>query len=490
MQFLKRNWFLLLCGLISLSSVGAMMGFVGCMAEIEGRMAESASLYRTLDGQGSNPQNAETIAHILEVTERVKNEQSEVLDKAIQANRREPLRTDCFPTMSDRNIVPFAFLKDYRNAFPKMMRQLNPLAPADVTNFDQPNPDDFALWEEELARRQGAEIEQEGATVRPGLACRSGAARGRMTEPLTPEQRAMEDSMQMASIEKSRVLQCYVGLQSFQLHEIYYQSGTFTEGDMWAAQVLLWIQQDVVAALARVNEAAAVAINARNTTLPAGAAPTPVDVTTMPVKHLASLELMLPDQIYEIGMGGDSAGGLPDFDSVSFTGRSSNADFDVVPFKVVLIIDQRDLALVLNEIARANFYTALNVNYTAVPSPTREDAAVGYLYGHEPIVLADLDFEGYFFREAYHHRWPKEGPREVEPGEPLDELADHPFMPDTVRTALAGAEGMGMMGLHAGFAVPQGGQAGIGGAAGGIGGGFGSRNTGFGRGRGGGHAGN
>lgn len=486
MQFLKRNWFFILCGLISLSSVGAMMGFVGCMAEIEGRMAESASLYRTLEGLGLNPQNAETIDHIVEVTERVKKEQSEVLDKAIQSNLREPLRTDCFPTMSDRNIVPFAFLKDYRNAFPKMMRQLNPLAPADVTNFDQPNPDDIVLWEEELLRRQGEEIEQERATVRPGLALRPGAARGRMAEQLTPEQDAMQDPMQMASIEKARVLQCYVGLQSFQLHEIYYLSGTFTEGDMWASQVLLWIQQDVVAALARVNAAAADAINARNKTLPAGAAPTPVDVTTMPVKHLASLELVLPDQIYEIGMGGDSAGGLPDFDSVSFTGRSSNADFDVVPFKVVLVIDQRDLALVINEIARANFYTALNVNYSVVPSPTSDDAAIGYLYGHEPIVLADLDFEGYFFREAYHHRWPEGGPREVEPGEPPDELTDHPFMPDVVRAALDGAEGMGMMGLHASFAVPQGGQAGMGRAAGGILGGFGSR----GGGRGGGHGGN
>ena len=188
----------------------------------------------------------------------------------------------------------------------------------------------------------------------------------------------------------------------------------------------------------------------------------------MPVKHVASLELRLPEQIYEIGMGGESAGGLPDFGSVSFTGRSSNADFDVVPFKVVLVIDQRDLALVINEIARANFYTALNVNYSVVPSPTSDDAAIGYLYGHEPIVLADLDFEGYFFREAYHHRWPEGGPREVEPGEPPDELTDHPFMPDVVRAALDGAEGMGMMGLHASFAVPQGGQAGRGSGAGGL----------------------
>ncbi len=145
MQFLKRNWFLMLCGLVSLSSVGAMVGFVGCMAEIESRMDESANLYRQLDGAGSNPQNAETIAHIVEVTERVKKEQSEVLDKAIKSNIREPIRTDCFPTMSDRNIVPFKFLNDYKAAFPKMMRQLNPLAPADMTNFDQPNPDDILM---------------------------------------------------------------------------------------------------------------------------------------------------------------------------------------------------------------------------------------------------------------------------------------------------------------------------------------------------------
>ena len=484
MQFLKRNWFLMLCGLVSLSSVGAMVGFVGCMAEIESRMAESANLYRQLEGAGSNPQNAETIAHILEVTERVKKEQSEVLDKAIKSNLREPLRTDCFPTMSDRNIVPFAFLKDYRAAFPKMMRQLNPLAPADMTNFDQPNPDDILLWQEELLRRQGEEIEQEQATVRPGPRLRSGAARGGMAEPLTPVQLALEDPMQMASIERARVLQCYVGLESFQLHEIYYQSGTFTETDMWAAQVLLWIQQDVVAALARVNQDAADALNAKNKTLPAGDTPIPVDVTTLPVKHLSLLELVLIDQVYEVGMGADPAGGIPALGSMSFTGRTSNADFDVVPFQVVLIVDQRDLSLIINEIAKANFYTALNVNYTALPAPTRDDAAIGYLYGHEPIVQAELDFEGYFFREAYHHRWPEGGPRQVEPGEPPDALTDHPFMPQAVSAALSGAEGMmGMSGMHAGFALSQPGQGGfgiVGGSAGGFGGarggGHGGRN--------------
>jgi hypothetical protein len=284
----------------------------------------------------------------------------------------------------------------------------------------------------------------------------------------------------LASIAKARGIYCYVGVDSFQRHDIFFASGSIDEAAMWAAQVALWVQQDVVTALAAVNSQAAALIEARNQVAGnGGSQPQRIDVSTMPVKHLQSIALTAKGDVYlslggAPGAGGPGGGpggpvgGIPapqvaagPGPGLSFTERQGNELFDVVPFQVKLICDQRDLPQIIDEVAKVNFYTLVNVSYdrAAMGGGTRAAAsmrgAAEYLYGHEPVVLAVLDFEGYFFREAYHYRRPDQPATQPKPDDadsPMtdeDSLDKYPFMPENVRTLVA--NGMGMMSLHKGF---------------------------------------
>ena len=102
---------------------------------------------------------------------------------------------------------------------------------------------------------------------------------------------------------------------------------------------------------------------------------------------------------------GGGAGGPPLEVGAAFTNRGSTALYDVIRFTVRLVVDSRDVLLILNEIAKTNFYVPFNVNYTAVRS---DPTLIGKIYGSEPTVELTIDFDGYFFRNAYLESMPSE----------------------------------------------------------------------------------
>lgn len=89
----------------------------------------------------------------------------------------------------------------------------------------------------------------------------------------------------------------------------------------------------------------------------------------------------------------------------SFTGRTSDDQFDVVRFSVQLIADQRDLLRVADAITRANFYQLVSLNYDAGPVGGQDGP---YLYGDAPVVRATYDFEGFMARKAYEELMPED----------------------------------------------------------------------------------
>jgi hypothetical protein len=165
---------------------------------------------------------------------------------------------------------------------------------------------------------------------------------------------------------------------------------------MWFAQVGLWIQRDVVDAIRSVNETAAQRLK-----------PDEDHVANAPVKRIMNIRVtgyvnaagaLIPFE--ELGT---SPGQTGQREVVSFTGRKSDAQFDVLRFTVQVVADQRDLLKLANAICTENLYQLVDLDYRAVTDADREG---GYYYGSEPVVVATLRFEGYMARNVYGEKMP------------------------------------------------------------------------------------
>jgi hypothetical protein len=172
---------------------------------------------------------------------------------------------------------------------------------------------------------------------------------------------------------------------------------------MWYAQMSLWIQEDVVAALAQLNEAAAKRIAAQ------GGEEKPW-VGNLPVKHIIGIRIgsyLRPTEGEVQPMSSGGSGGQterllgtdPTNSAASvFTHRGGSETIDIIQFNLHLVVEAASLPAVIDAVARAGFYTPLLVNYVTVP-PNPE--LLDYIYGPEPSIEVQLDFEGAFLRNKY-----------------------------------------------------------------------------------------
>jgi len=147
--------------------------------------------------------------------------------------------------------------------------------------------------------------------------------------------------------------------------------------ELWNGQVELWIQQDLVAAINRVNDAAG-----------------GENVLTNPVKRLRDVTVL--DYI-----GTASGSAVPtervrrDY-SVSATGRVTTALYDVRPVDLSLVIESRHIPRLLNAITAVNFMTPEIRRITRVDQA--EHFAQRYAYGNVDVVQLDLRIETLWLR--------------------------------------------------------------------------------------------
>ncbi len=83
--------------------------------------------------------------------------------------------------------------------------------------------------------------------------------------------------------------------------------------------------------------------------------------------------------------------------SISITGRSSNAIYDVREISCSLVVATSGLPVVMNAIAAQNFMTVLDVQIR--PGNAFESASEGFIYGVEPVSIVQLRIETIWFRE-------------------------------------------------------------------------------------------
>lgn len=162
-----------------------------------------------------------------------------------------------------------------------------------------------------------------------------------------------------------------------------------TPEQIWYAQNMLWIDQDICSAIAQINA------NAHN-------------VMDAPVKQLLKISIDDTDKQYTTISSsgapttGDSAVALTDdmiagkAFSLSETGRVSNPVYDVIHFRVEMNVDARKVPEIVAQLQRGRLITVFTCDTNAVDA--RAAVEQGYVYGEAPVVNLKLMCEELFMR--------------------------------------------------------------------------------------------
>lgn len=157
------------------------------------------------------------------------------------------------------------------------------------------------------------------------------------------------------------------------------------------SQIGLWLQEDVCRAINDAN------LGAKN-------------VTESTVKRL--VKISLPD-LFARPQAVNNAGSEPDPNAapatadpsqplqknfaLSPTGRYSNPLYDVLKFKLSVMVDADRVPVFLQALSKSRFLTVYEANITAIDSGAEQ--AAGYIYGTRPVVQLDLSCEALLMRE-------------------------------------------------------------------------------------------
>ncbi|MCK4659038.1 MAG: hypothetical protein KAV82_05900 [Phycisphaerae bacterium] len=401
MDILKRNLFFIICGLTA--TVGIALAAVGLksMTGVQSRMVDAGRLLGQLDMAQRNPVNKRAIDDMEKRVETIKSNYQGVTNWAHNLNRRAPLIPDFFPDAPVDKKQEFTtayvatvdgLLESLKSGTPPTPREIDDMRET-IENEKPRQRDPFQ------AGKENAEEGEKGN--RSGL--------------ITNEQ-ARSHPAARASLVKAQRTRCYANLDSLDLIEEMYLGGIIEikPGVFWDAQRKLWVQQDVIEALARVNKEAATKLEE------AGHHPW---VGVLPVKDVLSIRIS--NYVF-----GDSTGKTPARASddgpaepparvnESFTACESNSLYDVLHFTVKLVVDPRQIPGILDAICKNRFYIPLRVDYVTQPPNL---SMTGKIYGEDPAVRVVVDFEAYYLGDVYRRLMPKSILDEIAQERPEDE---------------------------------------------------------------------
>ena len=437
LQFLKTHLVVLLCGVASLAFIGiTAMGMMS--STVVDQMNARVSKAQRIEGMKRNAKNQDMIEAEKRRGEQFNREYDETVKEAYRINERKPLIDGVFPKPATQTI-PFRFVEHYDAELRKLPTRLNAGSTPTAAEIEIARSE---LTEEQIARAAAENADEEivlstgrggqstprptGAGPAPSPAVTGGPAifgpggqpqgigpgfgpRRRPPErprpggnPAAPKAAAeLEKSPErQAALSKAREIRMYMDEGALHTTGVRGAEVAPAVDDLWFAQMSLWIQEDVVGALADLQ-----ARHAQQ--LPGGEA----NVISLPIKRLESIrvnEYRLEDASVPFPVGssrgaavsgpGGRIGKTPTNTESSFTKRVSDDEFDVITFTVVLWVDQRDMLKVVDAIMKRNFYECYDIDFDVIP-PAEIDPL--YVFGPAPVVRMKLEFEGSFARAIY-----------------------------------------------------------------------------------------
>ncbi len=376
MEVIQKHMFFILCGVIALAGIGLGGWGLSKMSAIDAMMDDAVSLHSQL--QGARPRNLAGIAAEQGRVEQVKKSYEEVLKLTDEHAGHKPLLEGFFPDPDYE--TQFEFPRAYREALDGLYRRLRAgSVPTDAEVHDA----EESIRDEEHAQANAAfgvdpgEAQQYGTGVPP---------EGEQTNAsgLITTAEAQKNPYVRASIAKARRIYCYAAPPSDEktpfsvISEVYDPpSGRAPSPlDCWEAQLQLWVQQDVVESLARVNERAARDLPPENQW-----------VGYLPVKRV--LEIFVNPRYV----------GTPDGPpQESFTGNTSGPEYEVLYFTLKLVVDACELNTVIAEVCNNSYTTLYRLDYQVEPPNLRME---DYIYGSAPVVRAEMNFERILYSKRY-----------------------------------------------------------------------------------------
>ncbi len=347
--------------------------------------------------------NQAAIDQLEAVYAKMGGEYKQVFDEARKINRpgHAPMSPNLFPV--SQSAAAFGAKDDYPRALRAMLGPPSPDSPLPALNAKPPI--DSARINEELER-----IEQQ-YRVENSIGAGGGFEHDQFEELRRRKSAALREML----INHARTLNIYAHTQPdheqfpFHVPDWVKLPGTPNEVALWTGQMMLWIQQDIVAAIALAN----------------GVGEPGRDVTDSVVKRLLSVRVVPgavgvrnrgglmtrlgeSSQFTDAGFTPPAADAppptapsadtrLPDDFSVAPTGRSSNALYDVWHVWVEIVADSQQLPEFFNALSQVNFMTVLTVEASNV---NEYDALhQGFVYGQCDTVHLKLLVETIWIRD-------------------------------------------------------------------------------------------
>ncbi len=394
--FLKRNLFNIICGVVAVAAIGLGVLGITSMGKVEEELLSIASIHGQFSGPTSRPVNDRIIESERQRVETITQQYGELIARAKALNTYEPLKPGegerFFPEPSSNGRRQFREVYDAQfTEFIQLLKTGMPPTESDVRTAQE------AIDEE---RRTAQSFGDEDA----GDRSRKPPQDEENTHPsgLISEKQASESASTRAAIQRALNIYCYTNPETFDRNASVFEGLSPREADMWKAQVSLWVQQDVVRSLARLNAAVAKEV------IDAGGEPW---VGNLPIKDILSIRvsdyLPVKETSEPRNLSGDGPSNPPGDGNAVFTLNMSNDMYEVVQFSLKMVIDARRLPQIIDEICKDRFHTLLNVAYEYDRSAFENLKMEGKVYGSDPAIKVVLDFETIFFGDLYRCQMPE-----------------------------------------------------------------------------------
>jgi hypothetical protein len=414
MEVVKKNLVSIICGVVAIIAILAVFWPIsGMFEDLQQRATSRAGVYNQLrdlsnkerylpkvslreDVQPARLEQFPTervIERGTKVTEQLEAEAKAIFEAAVRLNRgdKKPLVADVLPRPRNNNVI-LTFQREY-------LREMD---------YNNPDParraQSMPMREMQAGLRPtDAEIKSESARIERAIISNE-LQHDTRGKPINEPQVKAKIAAELAEVgprlrsDVAKRSKVFLDDGSFEVVERIRTNANRPSAppDLFWAQMSYWLQLDLARAIAEAN---------------AGAK----DVTESTVKHIVNIDL--PETFAQPqatntaaaagqdgGYGGDdmptpaadpSQPIAPNF-AISPTGRYSNPLYDVIHFRMSLVVDAERVPMVLQALSRNRFITAYETSISAVDSA--EAQSNGYIYGARPVVRLDMQCEALFMR--------------------------------------------------------------------------------------------
>ncbi len=371
---LKKNISIIIPAVIVAAATLLFIPTVLIQSKISKKLEESLRLAREVENIKNSTIPAKQLEFIKSYEDKHQQDANKIRELAIQTSQRELLSYKIFPEPNETSVQIFnEFKRRYNSAFAKLLEDMNALdAPTDM------------------------EIKKEiGSVQRDSTSDRQATIKG------------SEKIVELVCKKRGEEIPCYAKPQVFSGYAFWnnweYRGTESAVTDCWFSQLAYWIHEDIVDTIKKINAGSSTVANS-------------------PVKRLLGIRFASPDARTLENNGAELPVYLTSTDKgglcLSWTGRKSNNQIDVIHFSVAVIIRANDILRFMNELCSEKTHSfsgyknnqplqqfkhnQITILQSSIEPVNKEDPGnQRYRYGQDAIVYLNLICEYLFYKEGY-----------------------------------------------------------------------------------------